>query len=383
MVARQSAPANSGTQAADVVAKAFSAAGWKVQVAEGPDHSSLDLQVNRRGKRYAVEVKAAPEGRGDRLVPLWSQACLQAQKNAPRGYAPLAVVAAPRIREATADQVLAFASSFAPEVAAGVIDLSGLRRFRGAALDGLDSDPEGVASAERSIQSQPADLFSDLNQWMLKVLLAPDLPEHLLSAPRGSYSNASQLARAAGVSVMTANRFVRLLRKDGFLNESVGELSLVRREDLFQRWRASGSRKMKELPMRSLLPGDPQKELSRIAKAGRGCLALFAAADALGIGFVEGVPPYVYVQRLGAGALRGVRNLVPAGPGESPDIILRQAAAPQSVFRGAVEGDDLLVSDVLQVWIDVSNHPSRGEEQADLIRRRMLEPLIRREVAHE
>jgi hypothetical protein len=40
-----------------------------------------------------------------------------------------------------------------------------------------------------------------------------------------------------------------------------------------------------------------------------------------------------------------------------------------------VDGD--AVSDILQVWLDVSVHPSRGREQADLIRRRVLDKVIR------
>jgi hypothetical protein len=382
MIARGVTPLSRGAKAQEILAQAFAAAGWNVQREKTEDQLRIDLQVSRGAHRYAVEVKAAPEGRVDRLVPLWSQACLQAQKHAPRGFIPLAVVAAPRIREGTAEQLLDFALSFAPDVAIGVIDLSGLRRFRGSGLEGLDSDPAKVPTAERSIHSQPTDLFSDLNQWMLKVLLAPELPEHLLSAPRDVYSNASQLARAAGVSVMTANRFVRLLRKDGFLDEPGGQLSLVRREDLFRRWRGSASRRIHEVPMRFLLRANPKQEIARIMKGGRGCLALFAAAEALNAGFVQGVPPHVFMQRLGAGALRGIKNLVPAGPGESPDVTLRQAASPHSIFRGAVEVGDLLVSDVLQIWVDVSNHASRGEEQAHLIRRRILEPLIRPEIAH-
>jgi hypothetical protein len=46
------------------------------------------------------------------------------------------------------------------------------------------------------------------------------------------------------------------------------------------------------------------------------------------------------------------------------------------VFRGAVELDGVAVSDVLQIWLDVSAHPSRGEEQADLIRRKVLGKII-------
>jgi hypothetical protein len=92
---------------------------------------------------------------------------------------------------------------------------------------------------------------------------------------------------------------------------------------------------------------------------------------------VEGVPPYVYVQRLGPANIAAWKNMVPADQGEQPDMILRQAPAPQSVFRGLVRLDDLPVCDILQVWLDVSSHPSRGREQADLIRDRILDQIIR------
>ncbi len=104
--------------------------------------------------------------------------------------------------------MLEFAGEYAPEVAAGVVDFDGFRLFRGEGLEGLNAEPPR-ASHRVAAQSIGQPLFSDLNQWMLKVLLAPDLPETLLSAPRGRYRNASQLAAAANVSVMSAFRFLR------------------------------------------------------------------------------------------------------------------------------------------------------------------------------
>ena len=218
--------------------------------------------------------------------------------------------------------------------------------------------------------------FSDLNQWMLKVLLAPELPDALLASPRGQYRNASQLARAANVSVMSAFRFVQQLEREGYLHESAPHLHLVRREDLFSRWQAVSARSPRELPMRFLLPGDRQSQLRRMLGSGRACLALFAAADALQMGFVSGVPPYVYVQRIQSANLVAWKNLRACAPGESPDLIIRQAPAPQSVFRGLVRPEGMAACDVLQVWVDVAAHPSRGREQAELIRKRVLHRII-------
>jgi hypothetical protein len=323
-----------------------------------------------------VEVKAASEGRSDRLVPLWAQAWLQAVRAAGKGERPLAIVAAPRIAPRVAEQVLRFAAEHAPEAAAGVVDFAGLRAFRGDFLDDLNREGAHKPAAVRAVSGHSANIFSDLNQWMLKVLLAPELPEDMLSAPRERYRNASQLARAAGVSLMSASRFVRQLQHEGFLHESAAHLELVRREELFRRWQTWTGRPVREAGFRFVLPGERRKLLAGAVQTVGGCLGLFAAADALGIGFVHGVPPHVYVRQLGPGPGSTWKNLVPAERGEAPDLFVRTASAPNSVFRGAVTRDSSRVCDVLQVWLDVSAHPSRGSEQAEVIRRRILEPVI-------
>ena len=43
---------------------------------------------------------------------------------------------------------------------------------------------------------------------------------------------------------------------------------------------------------------------------------------------------------------------------------------------GVIDVDGLRVSDVLQVWLDVGAHPARGQEQADVIRRRVIKPMV-------
>lgn len=359
-----------------ILHKIFEEAGWKVEPAPQRGQFHPDLVARRRGIAYAVEVKAAPEGRGDRLIPLFAQAVLQSARAAGKNRVPLAVVAAPKISPRAAEQVIEFAKSYAPDAAVGIVDFDGLRVFRGPHLEGLNAEaPSRPSMAPRS-KRESGQLFSDLNQWMLKVLLAPELPDALLHAPRGQYRNASQLARAAQVSVMSAFRFVQQIQDEGYRHESAPYLNLVRRKDLFRRWQASAHRSVKEVPMRFLLPGDVHAQIRRMLSSGRACLALFAAADALKLGFVHGVPPYVYVERVAPANLAAWKNLQPCAPGELPHVILRQAPAPQSVFRGMVRPDGLAASDVLQVWLDVAEHPSRGREQADMIRKGVLERVI-------
>jgi hypothetical protein len=46
-------------------------------------------------------------------------------------------------------------------------------------------------------KQESAYLFSELNWWLLKILLAPLPPEGLLRVPSREYRNASELAAAA------------------------------------------------------------------------------------------------------------------------------------------------------------------------------------------
>ncbi len=372
---RRSDASDRGRSAESRLAALFEKAGWRVRSHPNVDPGA-DLVARRKGIEYVVEIKSAAEGRGDRLVPLFAQAVLEASRAAGQKAAPLAVVAAPRVSSRAAEQVMAFAERYAPDVAAGVIDFEGFALFRGPHLEEMNAEARRVPASRRQSVPDSGQLFSDLNQWMLKVLLAPELPDALLSAPRDQYRNASQLARAANVSVMSAFRFVQQLQREGYLHESAPYLNVVRRDDLFDRWQASSVRSPREARMRLLLPGDQQSQLRRMIASGRACLALFAAADALRLGFVSGVPPYVYVQRIQPANLAAWKNLRPCAPGESPDLIIRQAPAPQSVFRGLVRPEGMAACDVFQVWVDVASHPSRGREQADMIRKRVLGRVI-------
>lgn len=265
----------------------------------------------------------------------------------------------------------------------GVIDHSGLRWFRGPGLDDLAHEPNerpGARSPQPLVQK---NLFSDLNQWLLKVLLAPELPEQLLNSPRGEYRNAYELAEAAGCSVMSAHRFIEELRREGFLDEGARRLFLVRRAELFRRWKQVPAHSLPEVPYRMLIPMDVRSNLDRLFGARRACLGLFAAADELGVGFVSGVAPHVLVDRQsvlpgGAEAAEGARNLVIAERGDAVDLVVRIPKAVRSVFRGSVQPKQVACTDIIQVWLDVSEHPSRGAEQAELIWERYLAPLVER-----
>ena len=384
----------------------FRRAGWRVDRQPKVADSPPDLVVEHGGKKYLIELKVTSEGRKDRAVPLISQAILEAQLAArrfPEAAIPVAVIAANHISNSVAEQVKRFALQNAPNVGIGIIDAGGFRSFAGYGLESLNAE-RSASSRVDLLARHPssANLFSDLNQWMLKILLSEEISESMLSAPRGRYANASQLAAAAGVSVMSAFRFVRQLSDEGFL-EDKDALRLVRIEELLQRWLATNQRRVRKIPVRWIIRGGENQlhvalrsylsqieaRSSRHKRAHGGrllkappriCIGLFAAADMFGLGFVHGAPPHIYLERLDPDAL-GQLGLSVENADYRSDVYVRIPENPEAVFRAAVERDGVPVSDILQVWLDVSNHPARGKAQADEIRKKVLSGLFKKKRA--
>jgi len=391
-------PIRAGSQFESIVADVFRKAGWRVHRHPAAGDMRADLVVHGGGRMYVVEVKGSSEGRRDRLIPLLSQGILQARAYAqhlPQPAVPMAVVAANHIPASVADKIKQFAQLYAPEVGVGIIDADGLRVFAGPGLEGLDSKPSRHVAHEASPKNLP-DLFSDLNQWMLKILLGQRLPEEFISVPREPIRNASQLAKAANVSVMSASRLVNQLEKEGFLDNRGDRLEVVRADELLERWKSANRPSARDIPARWILGGEGQfyealagyfaqdgyngsKSSIRSGRIGkvlaRCCIGLFRAAHSLGFGFVLNAPPYIYLEWLDPDVLQRL-GLSLQDADRRADVYIRVPSNKESVFRAAVVHDAFLVSDAIQIWLDVSAHPARGREQADEIRRRVLKPLF-------
>ena len=381
-------PSDAEVRHAERLLEAFRRKGWRVD--ENPSIGSrrADMAASKKGIRYLVELKAASEGRRDRLVPLLAQAILEAQaiaKGSAKPISVLAVVAAPRIAPAVIVHLERFAAENAPDATAGFMDEQGLLRFLGQGFEELNERPQKRSRLKTIALPDSGRLFSDLNQWMLKVLLAPEIPAEMMAAPRGEYRNASQLAEAARVSLMSAFRFLRQMKQEDFLDDDDELLRVVRRHELMRRWQAVYLRSVVDLPARWIVRGGSPRRLAdtlraQRAKAGgsmpRACLGLFAAADALGSGFVHGVKPHLYVEKLNPEVLKKL-GLSAEGAERAPDVLVRVPLFRESLFRGAVECDGVPVADILQVWLDTSAFPARGAAQADELRSRVLAPLFK------
>src|SRR5258708_2497073 len=320
-VAKRGVQAGQGFES--ILAKFFRKAGWHVRRPTSARDPGPDLVLDAKGKRYVVQMKVSSEGRRDRLIPLLSQAILQARELAqqfPEPAVPIAVVAARHIPLSVGEQIQQFGRRYAPEVGVGIIDAEGFRSFAGAGLEGLDATPHSRVVRHIASAKHLPDLFSDLNQWMLKILLGQHLPESLLSIPRERIRNTSQLADVARVSMMSASRLVNQLINEGYIDEHEDHLHVVRADDLLDRWLSANRPRSRDVPAHWIIKKDERQFLASVGQYAaesridpkpksrvqnrlvkvqpRCCIGLFAAADALGLGFVRGVPPYLYLEGL-------------------------------------------------------------------------------------
>jgi len=314
--------------------------------------------VDGAGNKYFVVIKRSSEGRRDRVIPLLSQAILEAQAFATgsrTSVVPLAMVAAQQIPPVVVDAVRAFADRVVPHMVVGLVDAEGLRAFWGHGLEILNARPsfkEHRARRQVSLRHLPR-LFSDLNQWMLKILLAEFVQPDLLSAPKTRFKNPTGPARAANVSLMSAFRLVRQLQKDNLIDSDQEWLRLVRIPELMRRWSAS-SEPVRKFAVRSLIKQEragvyaqlrtyaAPDGLARNSAVDRGrrprvCLGLFAAADALGFGFRNGVPPHIYVERFDPAMLKklgfsldGAEHFV-----SSDEFVMKSMEGASTTYRRA------------------------------------------------
>lgn len=367
---------HSDKDAAGAFQNAFAGLNWQARVPNDECPSDL-LIMDASGQTYFATIKAATEGRSDRLVALFAQALLEARSIARQHHGrPAVLIWAKTVSPSLVQRIRDFHGQYADGEAFGVASGDGvlLLNFPGAVRE-MTAQSNHI-TLRTALGPSPARLvFSDHTQWMLKLLLAPGIPESLLTAKRQRYRTATDLAIAAGVSPMTASRLVNALTERGFLDRSSQYMKLVMRRKLADLWKASYKNQTDAFPTKFLVSGPSEALMEKLLRRHQpSFLGLFAAADAFSVGHVRGVPPYVYVYDIeAAGAWK---ELKAARVGETPDLMLKQIRFPRSIGNGAVQRNGIYVSDILQVWLDVSAHPARGGEQAAELEHGVLANVI-------
>ncbi len=361
--------------------------GFVVQRAEGGQGEQPDFILRGQdGTVFVGVLKVSKEPRSAVLEGQLASALLTSRHLAGLfGGLPLAIVAAPALSRTLTDQLRTYAERFGENQSFGLYDGRGKVELHAPGLPPILTpaplaQPSRLESLEQSRRAM--DLFSDLNQCLLKVVLAQHLPETLIHAERGEIKGPTDLARLASVSPATAHRLLERLDADGFLASQSRAIELQRIDVLLERWSASMTlRPQRAWRARFLLPArEPEARLDealckdRIGTPGfRYCRALFGACKRLGYGHVSENLQHLY---LASGPVFEDLGLRLAGEGETADVALIEARWRRSVFGSAVRQDGMLVTDIVQCWLDTVDHPARGPEQASLIWDRVFVPCL-------
>jgi hypothetical protein len=284
---------------------------------------------------------------------------------------PVLLVGVDRVGAKTAAAIEVFMKAALPGWEWGVFDLNGSARIRVPSLRtnvNLQTVPvRGDVPARRS-----KDLFSDLNQWMLKVLLLRPVKPERWAGPRDAVGTATDLARVAKVSIETAHRFVRTFEERDFLRRTASGLRIVRAEELLDSWLAAerlAPRRPVPVAWYPERPASMADAFPRSSSA-RAIVGGFEACRRMGL--LHASTDVLEIHVLGSWEREMPAWSVERCEAEQANLFLVPSLNPTSVERGSVAGNDLATVDILQAALDVVHSTARGAEQARFLNDHIL-----------
>jgi hypothetical protein len=273
----------------------------------------------------------------------------------------------PRLGEKTKKAVREFMSLHSPQSAWGLVDHSGSVSISIPAWD-FTVDELSEAPLSHWPRSVSSRLFSDLNRWMLKVLLLSDAPPTQWGGPRQHVSTPTELHRVANVSVEKAHQFIRAVEDAGHIRRTRTRIEVIRKRTLMEKWfQDEQARPPTRIPARWIFgePSSLDQILHKQRTSSDFAICGFEACARMEMLHAQRPRREVYV----AHDLRDAVvewDLEPC-PEHSAYLYLRHASFPKSIMRGRHVSGNLPIVDVLQAAVDVSTDAARGREQAEYL----------------
>lgn len=353
---------------------------------QGEHPQRPDLVISTGGTRYVVEIKSVAQALVDDVLSRLAMATLQATRLASECAAtPMAAVVVPTLGRKVIREAVRYMEVNAPSVAWALADGAGNMKVVVPQL-AIDVEHLGPRVGAPRPSRTSLHLFSDVNRWLLKVLLLNEVSAGLWGGPRKKILQRSELIQVSGVSPEMVRRFWSAFEQQGFLRQGKGGVQLVRRSVLWDMWRSDEILEARRpVPVRDIFGFEEAGEaiLSRnpVARAGLKnppfVVAGFEACRLLGL-LHTAVPvkPEIHIFRPVDEILQLL--LVEKCDARDADLLLipprnLRASSTRSIVDGAVIIDGRPVVDALQAALDVLRHPARGAEQSDYIVRNVLD----------
>ena len=347
--------------------------GCTVTQLEHTKDSDADFIVEIQGARYAAMVKTLTTPRTEDVIGRFSTMILQSPSTPwPPETIPILIVAVPRWGTPMAERVRSHMQEYAPHSAWALID-----HVRGAIhLEPFTSSGESqplVWYSETPLTTSPvkrnASLFTDLNMWLLKLLIYKDAPEPYRIDIPNRIENPNHLSALSDVSRRTAYTFFNGFESMDFLRITKNKgIHIVRRSALLEMWIQEATRTP---PVRShccSIFGELESWEDLLQQAGNMSFALggFGACRMHGALHTNAGPVWdVHIQG-DILTFESLWNLQACGDNEA-QINLIESTRTGAIFRCINRKQSLPVVDLIQSALDVAPLPGRGREQAEHI----------------
>jgi hypothetical protein len=353
----------------DLVISALRRAGLCIGQTSGD--SPVVLTASHPKGAVVVEVKRMGAVRIDDLEGRLAVGVLELRRRGTPDAVPMVCVIVDRLGGRAQRAAMRFMARYAPEFAWGLVDRAG-----GAHLEissfGLvfDKSPADAVGGNKRTNTH---LFSDLNRWLLKVLLlGPDREAHF-GGPRllRPVKTPTELHRVSSVSVEKAHRFFRTFQEAGFVRQARLGLEVVDREVLLERWLDDERlRPTPQVPMMSVFEQLSAEQIGDRLSDREYAMGGYYASAALDMLHSRRSALYLH----GRGSLVALRrelDLIECSWREA-QLVLVGPRNIESVARAAAPRDGVVVVDEIQAALDVVNDPARGHEQASFVVERLL-----------
>lgn len=231
--------------------------------------------------------------------------------------------------------------------------------------------------------------FSDLEQWLIKVLLLSplDIAHQFWGGPKGYAENAFQLSKLAGVSQMSANLWAQAMEYSGYLKR-IGRKNMIplRIEALIEEW--IGRYRFRDnriYPFRSMFRvsnydafiGELFEEIRlNSEELGEFGITAHLACKLHEVKHSSAKSIHIYC-RGDIHNIARILKLVPSEEERKADLFLVEPKYPKSVFGGVLKKKELPVCDILQCYLDLYYLPDRGREQAAIVYENIISRIIR------
>ncbi len=337
-----------------------------------------DLLLTQKDGSAVVVVEFMPTVRIRDLLGRLALLMVQWDPARRDGMRPAFVIAAPRFGRRAVREAEQFLSKNDPEMEWGLVDGHGTVRLSMPSL-GLDTNVYEVPVRGDSPSRHNRRLFSDLNSWMLKILLLRKAPSEHWGGPRVKAGTPTELHRIADVSSETAHRFVRTFEEYDYLRRTKKGLKMVRVEALLEAWMAAERlAPPKRIPASWFLAGD--SSLESVFSPTLNSQVVVGGFEACGRhGLLHTPSPHLEIHVLGNWKPEAADWKIELDGVDEPDLFLVESPYPRSIVSGCVEHDDLPTVDIIQAALDVVHSSSRGAEQAQLIMGNVLSYVARDE----